>query len=168
MIRIRYRFTQFAVSAAIVLFSCLSVGVASLPPTIAITGPSCNASFASAADKITLCGYASDDIKVESAIWSNDQGGSDSFEPTVLWSIPDVQLSPGINVITVTVIDGENKRASDSIVVVYGPELVNTVPAAKNKIGAWIFLAKQSAAYLETSFTFKKTSARRGLKSDPS
>ena len=99
-------------------------------PEVAITSPTSSATYDNGSSStITLEGTASDDTGVESVTWENDRGGSGSATGTTSWSIADISLSSGDNVITVTATDAASNMGTDVITVTYTPE----PPATKNQ-----------------------------------
>jgi len=49
--------------------------------------------------------------------WTNSRGGSGFATGTTLWSIPNIALLPGTNVLTVTASDAALNTASATLVV---------------------------------------------------
>jgi hypothetical protein len=86
------------------------------PPTVAITNP--DADFLRTKySQIALAGTAGDNIQVDHVSWSNSKGGSGQATGTTQWQIPEVDLSHGSNVITVTAYDTAGNSTSTSITV---------------------------------------------------
>lgn len=92
-------------------------------PGIQITSPTSENSFVSDAQTVTISGSADDDNGINSIVWANNRGGSgnatnDSGDWT-LWSVANIPLQEGENVITVTVSDTRGQTATDTITVTY-------------------------------------------------
>ena len=51
--------------------------------------------------------------------WSNDKGGTGVAIGTTDWTVDDILLQPGANVITVTAIDTDGNADTDEILVIY-------------------------------------------------
>ena len=59
---------------------------------------------------ITLGGAVTDDAPLQTVTWVNNRGGSGTASGTNFWTIRDVPLQPGDNVITVSTIDASGNR----------------------------------------------------------
>jgi parallel beta-helix repeat protein len=95
-------------------------------PTVTITVPTSNPTFATGQSVINLGGTATDNVGITGVAWSNDRGGSGTGVGTTTWTANGVLLYPGQNVITVTASDHypSGNLGSDVITVTY------TVPTA--------------------------------------
>jgi parallel beta-helix repeat protein len=111
------------------------------PPTCMITAPTTNTTMLTNWHMINLRGVATDNFKVTSVTWSNSLGGSGIAYMTPQWGATSVtwqnrsniQLFPGINVITVTAIDANNNNATDTLSVIYDntpPTCIITTPTS--------------------------------------
>jgi hypothetical protein len=89
------------------------------PPNVAITSPASAISVTS--PSISLAGTASDNVGVTSVTWTNNMGGSGSASGTTSWSIANVALQAGANVIMVTARDAANNTRQASVTVTYTP-----------------------------------------------
>jgi hypothetical protein len=91
-------------------------------PTCTITSPTSNPTYDNGQNAtITLSGSASDNVGVTSVTWSNDRGGSGSATGTTSWSVSNINLFSGSNVITITAHDAANNMGSDVVTVTYTP-----------------------------------------------
>jgi hypothetical protein len=89
-------------------------------PCCTITSPTSASSYLTNWGWIQLKGTASDDVAVTSVNWTNSLGGSGTAYGTTSWqSRGNVQLSPGVNVITVNAFDSTGFRAIDTLTVTY-------------------------------------------------
>jgi hypothetical protein len=86
-----------------------------LAPKITITTPTTDPAYVSATSTITLGGTAIDDVEVTHVTWANDRGGTGEASGTANWTITQIPLLPGENVITVTAHDGFGKIGIDTI-----------------------------------------------------
>jgi hypothetical protein len=95
-------------------------------PTVVISSPTSNSSYATTSSSIDLAGTASDDFGITAISWSNDRGGSGvATDDTGNWSsfsVNDISLQEGANVITVAVTDTEGQVSTNSLAVQYTPE----------------------------------------------
>ena len=87
--------------------------------SITIISPTSDTTYSTKSSTATLEGSASVATSgVVSVTWSNSRGGSGTASGITSWSIPSISLSHGkSNVITVTVTDGANEIATDTITV---------------------------------------------------
>ncbi|MCD4811504.1 right-handed parallel beta-helix repeat-containing protein, partial [bacterium] len=74
-------------------------------PIITITSPTSGDTYSTEEDSVSLGGSASDNIGVTSVTWINSRGGSGTASGTDNWTISNVSLQEGDNVITVTAHD---------------------------------------------------------------
>jgi hypothetical protein len=102
--------------------------VDSLPPTLVITSPTISGQYQTSSSKLSLSGYAKDNMAIQAVRWSNDRGGSgaaqmnwqvfsnytlanyadyyqNSWDWQTNWSIADITLQSGLNTITLVVED---------------------------------------------------------------
>lgn len=78
------------------------------PPVVTITFPTLLGIYSTGASTIALGGAAIDDRDVAQVTWSNSRGGSGNAVGTEDWSIDDIPLLAGTNVLTVTAFDAAN------------------------------------------------------------
>jgi hypothetical protein len=113
-------------------YATLAVRVADVKaPAIRLVSPSADASFASTSGVINLAGVATDDIGVARVTWANDRGGSGAASGDATWSVANVTLQAGVNVITVTASDLSGNVASAVTRVTYDrgvPRIALTSP----------------------------------------
>jgi len=88
-------------------------------PVVQITGPTSNATLTVAATPMTLSGTASDAVGVTQVSWSNSRGGSGTATGTTSWSVSNLALQTGSNVLTVTARDAAGNVRTDSLTVTY-------------------------------------------------
>jgi hypothetical protein len=81
-------------------------------PTISITSPTSSGTWTTYDASINLGGSASDNVGVTQVSWTNDRGGSGVASGTANWSINNVALQNGLNVISVTAQDAANNRTT--------------------------------------------------------
>ncbi len=87
------------------------------PPTIAITSPTVDPAMTARTPFITLAGTAADETGIASVAWVNNRGGSGAATGTTSWTVSDVPLAAGVNILTVTVTDSSGNQATDMLTV---------------------------------------------------
>ena len=65
-----------------------------------------------------MSGSASDNVGVTKVIWVNSLGGSGTASGTESWSISNITLSKGENVVTVTARDAAGNTSTDTLKVI--------------------------------------------------
>jgi len=88
-------------------------------PTISITQPTTGVSYNSETDTINLAGIASDETSLSGIEWSSSTGQGGVALGTNNWTISDILLTAGNNIITVTARDEAGNAASDTITLIY-------------------------------------------------
>ena len=86
-------------------------------PNVTIATPTSAPATTSATSFITISGGVTDDAPLAAVTWVNDRGGSGTATGTNFWTIRDVPLQPGANVITVSTVDASGNRTLDLITV---------------------------------------------------
>lgn len=94
-------------------------------PTVTITGPTINPVWHTNASPISLDGVATDNKAVARVVWENSLGGSGVATGATTWSVTNLALIAGENIITITAFDQEGNKSSDSISVTYAPMLLS-------------------------------------------
>ena len=85
-------------------------------PALAIASP--NASpHTTKAEFVTLSGTASDDVDLAEVTWTNSRGGNGRATGTANWSIANLALQNGVNVITVVAQDAAGNRTTSTMSV---------------------------------------------------
>jgi hypothetical protein len=95
----------------------LTVVLDARAPGVTIESPTTDPTTASHAANVALRGTASDDVGVTQVTWTNDRGGSGTASGATTWTIPNVALQPGVNVLTVTARDAAGNTSTDSLSV---------------------------------------------------
>ncbi len=93
----------------------------STAPTIAITSPTTAGTYDTADALITISGNASDNVGVSQVTWANSAGGNGTAIGTETWSISDISLVKGENILTVTAADVAGNQNSTSLTVTCTP-----------------------------------------------
>ncbi len=87
------------------------------PPSITITGPTTGSTYTTTSAAVNVSGTASDNIAVDSVTWASDKAGSGTATGTTSWSVNNITLVPGPNVITVTAKDSSGNTAAQTLTV---------------------------------------------------
>jgi hypothetical protein len=95
-------------------------------PVVTITGPKPNDEFVVTTNLITLSGSVADNQAVTSLTWSNNRGGSDAVNlagPN--WTVTNLLLELGPNLIQVAATDSSGNIATDTAVIFFAPPDTN-------------------------------------------
>ncbi|MBA3936790.1 MAG: prolyl oligopeptidase family serine peptidase [Planctomycetes bacterium] len=85
-------------------------------PTLVFTSPTSSTTVSG--QTVDLAGNAADNASgVQQVTWADDRGGQGTAQGTTSWSISQIALAPGANAITVTVRDGANNLARQTITI---------------------------------------------------
>jgi pimeloyl-ACP methyl ester carboxylesterase len=90
-------------------------------PNINIEFPTLNAVYETAFSTLNLSGMAADDLGVTEIKWTSNHGGQGVANGVAPWSVNDISLQPGLNVIEVTAYDAAGNTATDALSVIYTP-----------------------------------------------
>lgn len=94
-----------------------------LPPAVAIDEPTNRGTWTTTASTIEIAGTASDQGSVVEVRWENSQGGSGIAQNVTgnwsSWSVAEVDLVAGANVITITARDDSGQTSTAQITVTY-------------------------------------------------
>ncbi len=93
------------------------------PPTVTISSPTTDSTFAVESTPITLAGSASDDQGLTEISWSNNRGGSgiatNQSGDWTSWNVTNLGLQEGDNIITITSTDTGAQNSTDTLTVTY-------------------------------------------------
>jgi hypothetical protein len=92
-------------------------------PLVTITTPTSNSTLTATLSPLTIGGTASDAIGVTQVTWSNNRGGSGTASGTTSWSVANIALQTGSNVLTVTARDAAGNTRTDTLTVSYNPDV---------------------------------------------
>lgn len=87
-------------------------------PTLKISAPT-GAALTNTTGSIKFTGTASDNASLQPITWSNDRGGNGTATGTASWTVPQVTLSPGLNIITITAQDSAGNSTQAFVSVLY-------------------------------------------------
>jgi len=91
-------------------------------PIVTITSPTSSDTYTTTSSPLSLSGSASDSSSgISSVTWANSKGGSGATSGTTNWSISNMSLSNGDNLITVTATDNAGNPGKDTITVIVLP-----------------------------------------------
>jgi hypothetical protein len=100
-----------------------------IAPTVSITGPTSSETYSTTSGTLTLSGSANDNVAVTSVTWQNSaNSASGTATGTSTWSVSDLGLATGVNLITVTASDAASNQGTDTITVTYTPASDTTEP----------------------------------------
>ena len=128
-----------------------------IAPAVTITSPTTDSTYATTQSSINVSGTASDNVGVTSITWENSaNSASGTASGTASWSISDIALLPGANLITVSAKDAANNVSTDMITVTYSatvsPAPVITSALSSTGTAATTFSYQITAANGPTSF----------------
>jgi Ca2+-binding RTX toxin-like protein len=126
-------------------------------PTLTINSPTTDPAATSTTPFISLAGTAADDVAVTSVTWVNDRGGSGTAIGTTSWSVANVPLQAGVNVITVSANDAQGNAGGDTLTVTVN---VLTYTMAEGATGTFfdtdILLANPNSVPAPVQITYLK------------
>jgi uncharacterized membrane protein/fibronectin type 3 domain-containing protein len=88
------------------------------PPTISIGVPTGANTYSTTSSTITIGGLATDNVGITQITWSTSTGQSGNAAVATSWSIANIALQSGTNVITVTARDAAGNSRSDTLTVI--------------------------------------------------
>jgi len=101
-------------------------------PSPSITTPTISNTYSTANNTIDISGTASDNVGVTNVTWSvsfnSVEAGSGTATGTDNWSVSNIPLSEGDNIITVTAHDAESNTGTDTLTVTYTSPTDNVEP----------------------------------------
>lgn len=111
-----------------------SILVDTTPPAITITHPTSGSPYTSANKTINISGIATDAMnEVKSVVLSNSKEGKERERKTVDWTLSNIDLQEGDNVITIMATDSVGNTGKASMTITYtgsnNPPVVITGPA---------------------------------------
>jgi fibronectin type 3 domain-containing protein len=86
-------------------------------PAISIKSPTTRRKYRTKSSSINLSGSASDNVGVSQVTWVNSKGGSGTANGTSSWSIFNIQIVKGDNILTVTAKDAAGNQSTDTLKV---------------------------------------------------
>jgi hypothetical protein len=102
------------------IFSATIIPEDSVPPYVAIRGPTTDPTFSTNSSTITLEGTATGNVSVILVHWATDRRPGDIATGTNPWTAT-VPLEVGVNTITVTAIDAAGNSGTATLTVTYNP-----------------------------------------------
>ncbi|MFN3533454.1 MAG: carboxypeptidase regulatory-like domain-containing protein [Candidatus Brocadia sp.] len=137
-----------------------SIVVDTTPPTITITNPTSDQTFTTTNGTITISGSASDDInEITSVVWSDSKETNKTERKVIGWTIPNIDLVKGENVITVKATDSVGNTGLATITITYAevnnPPVVITGHATSITIDLAILAGRVNAMGLPTTAWFQ-------------
>ena len=96
-------------------------GMPSGGPTVEITSPTGVDTYQTSNPSVNLAGAALDDVAVTGVTWSNSTGENGTASGTSVWSIADIALVEGSNVLTVKATDSDGNEGIRTLTATYTP-----------------------------------------------
>ena len=87
-------------------------------PSVTISSPGPKTRYLTSSSAVAMSGTSEDNFGLSSITWSSDRGGSGSVSGTAAWSVSNVALQPGNNVVTVTATDEAGHTGTDVVRIV--------------------------------------------------
>lgn len=133
-------------------FESAATGADMVNPAVTISGPVATTTYTSTTATLNLAGTATDNVGVTQVTWSSDRGGNGTAGGTANWSVNEIPLLGGPNVLTVTVRDAAGNSATDTLTVTYTPpDTVSPVVAISSPV--------TTATYTSTTATLNLAGA---------
>jgi len=135
-----------------------------ISPTLVITNPNISGEYQTSSSKLSLSGYAKDNMAIQAVRWSNDRGGSgaaqmnwqvfsnytlasyanyyqNSWDWQTNWGIADITLQSGLNTITLVVEDIKGLKTTQLLNVTLStppppPPSDTTAPSVPSNLSA--------------------------------
>ena len=94
------------------------------PPEIRITAPTSSPVYTNTTGTLNLTGTADDNLglaqgTVVGVTWANSQGGGGNATGITNWSVSDIPLLPGTNILSVTAADSAGNSSNATLTVIY-------------------------------------------------
>lgn len=97
-----------------------SIVVDTTPPIITITDPTSDQTYTTKSNVVSISGSASDDInEISSVVWIHDKDTSGTERKTIGWTVPNIGLVKGENVITIKATDSVGNTGTATITITY-------------------------------------------------
>lgn len=88
-----------------------------IDPEVTITVPTGLTTYLTNTSTLSMAGTASDNVELDSITWSNSAGGTGSASGLTNWTISNIPLAAGENIITITATDTTSNTSTDVITV---------------------------------------------------
>ena len=99
-------------------------------PLVSITSPTSLSNYTTAVNPVSISGSSSDTTSgISSITWSSNNGYHGTASGTDNWSISNINLSVGDNILTVTAVDNAGNSGTDTITITFDP---GSTPAYKS------------------------------------
>ncbi|MCE5335328.1 MAG: S8 family peptidase [Desulfobacteraceae bacterium] len=110
-------------------------------PVVELVSPTNETSYSTTSPELSVAGLASGDTQIATVTWTNSRGGSGTAVGTDSWSIENLLLYEGTNVITIVAVDSLGNQGTCVLTIDYVPVSGSTVTAS------FQISAKQDDAY---------------------
>lgn len=88
-------------------------------PVLNVTEPTAGTTYATNSSVMGMAGTASDNVGVTQVSWTNSRGGSGTASGTTSWTVSNIPLAEGQNLITVTAVDDVGNSSQKTLTVTY-------------------------------------------------
>ena len=97
-----------------------SIIVDTTPPTITIANPTSGSTYKTTSKTINISGSASDSTsEINNVVWSTGKGKDETESKTISWTISNIDLLEGDNVITIKATDSFGNTGTATITITY-------------------------------------------------
>ena len=128
-------------------------------PTVTITSPTSASTCDTSNSIINIGGTASDNVGVTLVTWFNDRGGSGSASGIINWSVSNINLAQGENVIAVIAADAAGNTGTDIITINYTPPTTSTTSSTPSSTTTTVVSTTTTTALTTTSSSSVTTTA---------
>ncbi len=122
-------------------------------PSVAISSPTVNPTHAASSATLSLAGQAADNVGVTQVTWSNSRGGGGTAVGTKAWTIVDLALRSGDNVLTIAARDAAGNVSTTNLTVTYTP----TEPELTASVASLSQSVQQGANAASQAFTIRNS-----------
>jgi hypothetical protein len=116
-------------------------------PSVTISSPTTQSTYATTSNTLSLSGSARDNVGVTEVTWTNDRGGSGTATGTSSWSVGNIPLQIGVNVMTVSARDAANNVSADTLTVT----LSGSSPGPTGLVAAYAFNEASGSSVTDAS-----------------
>ena len=136
-----------------------NISVDTIAPAIAVTHPTSGATYETNVSSIDISGNASDNVGVTSVTWFSSGSGSGTAIGTETWSISNIELVEGNNIITIWAKDAAGNENGATLKVTYTqphpfPVISDLTAASGTAYEVVAGLDNGSKAYVDSNSTY--------------
>lgn len=90
-------------------------GLDTIPPVVAVLTPTINPTYLTTNSTISVTGSASDNVGIDHVTWSNNRSGNGNAIGQTSWSVNNIALQVGVNILTFISYDTSNNASRGSM-----------------------------------------------------